>query len=150
MSTSNKVSTPEKINMQDIATLTARLAQLLAQEADHLSTMKVKKIDELQKEKLFLVNALETHRKMIDKYPHLKETIPSQDKADLEGVVAVFNDILAENHRRLSLAREVNRKVVETISQVVKESAMSSVYSGKGTPGALGTQSLSVTYNQTA
>jgi flagellar biosynthesis/type III secretory pathway chaperone len=141
---------PQKINVPDIAMLTARLAQLLAEEADLLAAMKIKKIEALQQEKLFLVNALESHRKIIDKHPHLLESIPSRDRSELEGIAEVFKDILKENHRRLMVAREVNKKVVETITQVVKESAASSVYGENGISGAMGTQTLSVTLNQTA
>ena len=144
------IAAPQAIDVAGIASLTARLAQVLAEEADLLAAMKVKQIDALQKEKLFLINALETQRKMIDRHPHLLEAIPSRDKDDLQGIAEVFKDILAENHRRLSVAREMNRKVVETITQVVKESSMSSVYGDRGNPGALGTSALSVTYNQTA
>ena len=50
-------------------------------------------------------NALDAQRRLVDKHPHLLETIPSQDKHDLEQVVNVFNDILEENHRKLLLAR---------------------------------------------
>ena len=37
---------------QDVVMLTARLAQLLAEEVDLLTEMKVKQIDSLQKEKI--------------------------------------------------------------------------------------------------
>lgn len=144
------IITPGKINVPEITNLTARLAQLLAEEADLLAAMQVKKIGELQKEKLFLINALENHRKLIARHPHLVETIPSRDKQDLEGVADVFRDILKENHRRLTMAREVNQKVVETITQVVRESSQSKVYGVDGTAGAMGTQAFSVTLNQTA
>lgn len=139
---------PDKINVPDIITLTARLAQLLAEEVDLLGSMNIKQIKELQQEKLFITNALDAHRKVIAKHPHLKETIPSQDKADLEGVVRVFEDILEENHRRLQMAKEVNGMVVNAVTQVVRDAAMSNVYDGQGTKGALGADALSVTLNQ--
>jgi predicted nucleotidyltransferase len=52
MSTDTKI-TPE-LKIQDVITLTARLAQLLAEEVDLLGEMKVQKIEALQKEKLFM------------------------------------------------------------------------------------------------
>src|SRR5690349_20065493 len=98
--TGRKTDVPvPSIRIQDVITLTARLAQLLAEEVDLLNDMKVSRIEALQQEKLFLVSALEAQRKLLDKYPHLTETIPSQDKADLQEVVDVFNEILEENHR---------------------------------------------------
>src|SRR3954463_10295736 len=95
-------SVPE-LKIRDTITLTARLAQLLAEEVDLLSEMKVSRIEALQQEKLFLVNALEAQRKLVDKYPQLSETIPSQDREDLREVVEVFDSILEENHRKLLL-----------------------------------------------
>lgn len=141
---------PEKLNMQDIVTLTARLAQLLAEEVDQLKAMRLEKIRELQEEKQYLTQALEAHRRLLDKHPHLAETIPSRDRADLEGVVTVFQDILQENRRRLLMAREVNHRIVQAVTDVVREAAMSRVYDGRGAAGALGSDALSLTLNQTA
>jgi len=120
------------VKVKDVITLTARLAQLLAEEVDLLSEMKVAKIEALQQEKLFLVSALDAQRRLIDKHPHLVETIPSQDKKDLQEVVSVFNDILEENHRKLLLAKQVNHKIVEAITHVVKENTANKSYDGKG------------------
>lgn len=144
-----KVPSPPTLRVQDVITLTARLAQLLAEEVDLLSEMKVSKIEALQQEKLFLINALEAQRKLIDKNPQLIESIPSQDKQDLQEVVNVFNDILEENHRKLLMAKEVNHKIVEAITQVVKESTASRSYDGKGYNGTAPFETLSVTLNKT-
>lgn len=135
--------------VQDVITLTARLAQLLAEEVDLLGDMKVKKIEALQSEKQFITNALEAQKKLIDRHPHLAETIPSTDRKDLEEVVRVFEDILHENHRKLLLAKEVNHKIVQAITAVVKENTQSRVYNGNGFAGAAAFNTLSVTLNQT-
>jgi hypothetical protein len=141
---------PQTVNMQEVITLTARLAQLLAEEVDNLNAMQVKKIEGLQQEKLFIINALEAHRKMIDKHPHIVDTIPSRDKEDLQAVVDVFEDILQENHRKLQLARAVNQKIVQTITEVVRETSKSRVYDHSGVAGIMGKEALSITLNQTA
>jgi flagellar biosynthesis/type III secretory pathway chaperone len=140
---------PPTVKVQDVITLTARLAQLLAEEVDLLSEMKVSKIEALQQEKLFLVSALDAQRKLIDRHPHLLDTIPSQDKKDLQEVVEVFNTILEENHRKLLLAKEVNHRIVQAITAVVKESTQSKVYDGKGYTGAAAFETVSVTLNKT-
>lgn len=137
-----------QIKVKDVITLTARLAQLLAEEVDLLGAMKVSKIEALQQEKLFLISALDSQRKLIDKNPQLRETIPSQDKHDLQEVVDVFNDILAENHRKLLLAREVNYKIVQAITSVVKQNTMNRAYNGKGLTGYAPYETLSVTLNK--
>ncbi len=148
MSSETKKPAIPALKMQNVITLTARLAQLLAEEVDFLSEMKVSKIEALQNEKLFLVNALEAQRKLIDKHPHLVETIPSQDKQDLKEVVEVFNNILAENHRKLLLAKEVNHKIVQAITDVVMKNTRRMAYDGKGLTGIAPYETLSVTLNK--
>ena len=46
--------------------------------------MKIKKIEALQQEKIFITNALEAQRKLIERHPYMLGSIPSRDKADLE------------------------------------------------------------------
>ena len=138
----------KQIKMQDIVTLTARLAQILAEEVDHLNTMHVSKIAELQNEKLFIISALEAQRKLLDKHPHMSETIPSQDKKDLEEVVSVFKDILEENHHKLLLAKKVNHEIVKAITSVVNDSTKRAAYSMRGTSDSAPFQTLSVTLDK--
>lgn len=145
-----KHKAPEPINMQEVIGLTARLARLLAEEVDMLGAMKLNRIRDLQEEKQFLLHALETHRRTLQRHPHLSESIPSRDKKDLEAVVKVFENILQENHRRLLMAREVNHKVVEAITEAVKDTAVSRVYNGAGNAGALGSDRVCISLNQTA
>ena len=135
--------------IQDVVMLTARLAQLLAEEVDLLGDMKVKKIEALQQEKIFLTNALEAQRKLIDRHPYIMDTIPSRDKKDLEDVAAVFQNILEENHRKLLLAKEINHKIVQAITEVVKETTQSRTYNGSGSTGTASFNTLSVTLNKT-
>ena len=148
MSSMQSHTQPPAIKVQDVIHLTARLAQLLAEEVDLLGEMKVSRIEALQQEKIFLTNALEAQRKLIDKHPNLVETIPSQDKQDLQQVVNVFNDILQENHRKLLLAREINDRVVQAVTSVVREQTASRVYDGKGVTGYAPYATLSVTLNK--
>ncbi|MFO0388213.1 MAG: hypothetical protein ACK502_00635 [Alphaproteobacteria bacterium] len=138
-----------KVKVQDVVTLTARLAQILAEEVDLLNNMHVSKIADLQKEKLFLINALEAQRKLLDRHPHLSESIPSQDKRDLEDVVSVFNDILEENHHKLLLAKKVNHEIVKAITSVVQESTKRASYSVRGMSEVSPFQTLSVTLDKT-
>ncbi|MCE2927321.1 MAG: hypothetical protein LW823_06760 [Rickettsiales bacterium] len=140
---------PTNIDVRAVITVTARLAQLLAEEVDLLTDMKVSKIEHLQHEKIFLTNALEAQKRLIEKHPYMLDSIPSQDKHDLEQVVEVFSGILEENHRKLLLAKEVNHKIVEAITSVVKENTQSKVYDDRGVKTQAQYESLSVTLNQT-
>jgi hypothetical protein len=127
---------------QDVVMLTARLAQLLAEEVDLLGEMKVKQIENLQNEKIFLTNALEAQRKLIERHPYVIDTIPSRDKKDIENVTEVLQDILEENHRKLLMAKEINHKVVQAITDVV-------TYNGSGYTGMAAFNTLSVTLDKT-
>ncbi len=142
-------SETENFRAQDVVMLTARLAQLLAEEVDLLTDMKVKKVEALQNEKIFLTNALEAQRKLIERHPYIIDTIPSRDKKDLEDVAQVFQNILEENHRKLLLAKEVNHKIVQAITEVVKETTQSRTYNGSGYTGQAAFNNLSVTLDKT-
>lgn len=134
-----------ELRIQDVITLTARLAQLLAEEADYLGLLKLKEVEKLQHEKIFITNALEAQRRLIDKHPGLVDTIPSQDKHELQKVVDVFNNILAENHRKLLLAKEVNHKIVGAIKEVVRDHTANKTYNGNGATHYATYQTMSVT-----
>lgn len=144
-----ETNTVRSVDVKAIITVTARLAQLLAEEVDLLSDMKISKIDALQNEKLYLTSALEAQKKLISKHPQALDTIPSQDKHDLQEVVDVFNNILEENHRKLLLAKEINHKIVQAITSVVKEHSLSKTYDDQGITGVAPYETLSVTLNQT-
>lgn len=148
MTNSMRMNNMPVIHAKDIITLTARLAQLLAEEVDMLGEMKVSKIKNLQEEKLFLIQALETQKKILTRHPELSETIPSRDKRDLEEVIEVFNGVLEENHRRLQMAREVNQQVVRAIREVVTDNAVSKSYNSSGTKHIASYESMSITLNQ--
>lgn len=140
---------PARINIPDVVTLTARLAQIMAEEVDLLAAMKVSKIEALQKEKLFLISALEAQKKLVDKHPDFSDSIPSQDRRDLQEVVDIFDSILEENHRKLLAAKEVNHKIVQAITAVVKDNTRSRAYDSDATHGVAPFETLSVTLNKT-
>ena len=143
-----KLSTDPKLRVQDVITLTARLAQILAEEVDMLNNMKISKIESLQQEKLFIIGALEAQKKILDKHPALMESIPSQDRKDLQEVVDVFNDILEENHHKLLLAKKVNHQIVQAITAVVNENTRRASYDGTGANNSTPFTTLSVTLDK--
>ena len=136
------------VRVSDLITLTARLAQVLAEEADLLEEMKISKISDLQKEKQLLTDALESMKKQIHKEPHILDEISEQEREDLRSVVMIFNEILEENYKRLSMARAVNMQVVQAITDVVNETVKQDVYDRKGTAGKPAAETLSVTLNE--
>ena len=134
--------------VSELIMLTARLAQVLAREADWLDEMKISRIAELQDEKMRLTNALESIKKQLNKEPELLDEISDDQREDLRQVVTLFDEIMNENYSRLNTARLVNQKIIEAISEVVCESAKNDLYDYKGTANAHGVESISLTLNQ--
>lgn len=134
--------------VSELIMLTARLAQVLAREADLLDEMKISRISELQDEKIRLTNALESIKKQLNKKPELLDEISDDQRDDLRQVITIFDEIMNENYSRLNTARLVNQKIIEAISEVVCESAKNDMYDHKGTPNAHSTESISLTLNQ--
>lgn len=136
------------VDVDSVITLTARLAQVLAEEADLLAEMRVREIEGLQKEKLQLLGALEAQKRFIDRNPEVLADISDEEYLELAQIIEIFQSVMKENHRRLLIAREVNRKVVEAITEVVADAAKNGMYDKKGMPErAAG--SLSMSLNQT-
>ena len=136
------------IDVESIIALTARLAHVLAREADLLAEMKVSEMEGLQKEKLQLLEALEAHKKFVDRNPQLLDDLSDDECLELAQIIEVFQTVMRENHRRLLIAREVNRKVVQAISDTVKEAARGSSYDGQGHRGS-SHDGMSMSLNQT-
>ena len=127
-----------RLDSQTVMLLTARLAQVLATETDLLSSMRVSEIEKLQKEKIMLVEALERQKRLIERRPELLATMSDDQALELAQVIEIFQAVMKENHRRLLIAREVNRKVVEAISDAVTEANQNQVYDKTGSPDISG------------
>jgi ABC-type Zn uptake system ZnuABC Zn-binding protein ZnuA len=142
-----KETATQELNIHNLMALTARLAQVLAQEADLLAEMKIKEIEPLQKEKVTIAKAMELQLKRIQKNPHLLDSVHPEDMAEFAELAAIFDDIKQENYKRLMAAREVNQRIVEAITEVVNEQNKKPTYTEEGVNGAQ-YDSLSVTLNK--
>lgn len=142
------IKKPAILNAKDMGLLTARLAQILAEEVDLLDAMKIRDLEKLQEEKLYLLEALETYRKLLSQRPDLSETIPSQDKHELQQIVDVFEDMLEQNHRKLLMAKQVNESVVNAIRDVVTEKTQRPYYGSRGIKQMATFESSSITLNK--
>lgn len=137
-----------RVDVDSVIALTARLAQVLAEEADLLAEMRVREIEGLQKEKLQLLEALEAQKRFLDRNPELMAAISDEECLELAQIIEIFQTVMKENHRRLLIAREVNRKVVEAITEVVAEANKNGMYDHKGLPDKL-EGGISMSLNQT-
>jgi flagellar biosynthesis/type III secretory pathway chaperone len=138
---------PEEINIPNIIALTAKLAQVMAQEVDLLDEMKIKQIVPLQEEKQWLTKALEVQLARVRKRPELLEEIDSRQREDLRDIVRVFEEVRTANFDRLMTVREVNLRMVEAIKDVVREASQKASYKGTGDMD-YAANALSVTLNE--
>jgi hypothetical protein len=123
---------PDAISFETLKLLIARLAQLLAQEADYLDAMQIAGVASLQTEKKALVDALEKQKKLITRRSRMVGDMTDDQYDDLYRVVEVFNLVLGENHKRLMVAKEINARVVEAITELANENAKQGFYTHKG------------------
>ncbi|MBN8530426.1 MAG: hypothetical protein J0L97_00990 [Alphaproteobacteria bacterium] len=126
------VDISELISPDALITVTARLAQLLAEEADLLREMKIKELDKLKEEKLRLVNAMERQQKLMKDNPQIAATFSAEDKERIMQVMKLFREVRDEGFHRLTVAREVNRIMMQAIHDVVAESRAKVFYDKKG------------------
>lgn len=131
--------------------LIARMAKIMAEEADHLETLKVHKIRDLQEHKLLVAQALERAAQALRQNPHIVRQASMEDMQDLQRVIQIFDEVKFENHRRLMIAKEINQSVVDAIADVVTDYNASMIYDHSGTSDAMDTvfgKPLSVTLDQ--
>lgn len=134
-----------RVDIESIIALTVRLAQILAQEADLLAEMRISDVEKLQKEKLSLLEALEAQKRFVDRNPDLLMRMTDEECLELAQIIEIFQTVMRENYRRLLIAKEVNAKVVEAISAVVKDANRNGLYDDNGRPeDADGSVSMSV------
>lgn len=138
----------DSVNVENVIVLTARLAQVLAEEADLLANMKISAIEGLQREKMLLAGALEKQKKLFDRFPSKLHDMDYEERERLEQIIEIFDSIMRENYRRLLVAREVNRKVVEAIAEVINEASSQASYNKKGLSEAGSAESLSVSVDK--
>jgi flagellar biosynthesis/type III secretory pathway chaperone len=142
------LASAESVNVENVITLTARLAQVLAEEADLLADMRIAGIESLQREKMLLARALEKQKKMFDRFPEKRHEISDEEYDRLEQIIGIFESIMRENYRRLLVAKEVNRKVVEAIAEAVSDAAVQGFYDKHGAASMAAQGGLSVTVDK--
>ncbi len=108
-----------KICVEEIVTLVSNLGELLAQETILLREMKIKHIGEMQKEKMKLTLAIEKMIQKVKQDRRLLGQMIEEDRIKLRETIKLFQEILSLNEKRLSVAIEVNRRVVDTIKESV-------------------------------
>lgn len=137
------------VKLPDMIAITARLAQILAEEVDCLDEMRIRDIEALQDEKRRLTRTLEAMKREVERRPEIRETFEPEDIETFHEVSVIFDEVLQENHRKLLVAKEINFRVVEAISDVVKEEMVRHGYNQQGTTAPQRGRTPSVSLNKT-
>lgn len=134
--------------LNDMVAVMARLAQILAQEVDLLDDMKIKEIEKLQDEKRKLTKLLTTMKRDMDRAGVSVQDFAEHEIITFHEMAIIFNDILQENQQKLLVAKEINYRVVQAISDVVQEEAQRPGYGRTGTKSNDRAGSASVSLNE--
>lgn len=137
------------VELRDMIAVTTRLAQILAEEVDCLDEMRISDIEKLQDEKRKLSRTLEVMKREVDRRPEIKHSFAADEVEVFAQVSEIFDEVLQENHRKLLIAKEINFRVVQAISDVVREEAVRTGYDRRGATGEHRDTTPSVSLNKT-
>lgn len=138
------------IDVYELITVTARLKDLLVRETAHLKAMEIKEIGRLQEEKQKLTKTMEAYQKLIKARPELVRALDEDSRAELAELTEAFSKAVAENMQRTAVARAVNQRVVQAITDVVTENQHAGTYTKYGTNTAPSGLAVSFNLNERA
>ncbi len=141
----------DAIVIHEVMAVTSRLADVLRRESDFLKQMNIGEAGKLQDEKIKLTAWLEAQKKLIAIRPELRDQISPQEREELEAIIEDFTDAMEENFRQVSIARVVNQKVVQAITESMREQQQLNTYNAYGTnTSRMSSAALSYNLNQKA
>lgn len=124
----------DKVQVEEIITVTRRLTQLLQEESVHLRHMRIKPVGALQDEKNRLIGWLEAQQKIIAINPVMRDSVDDNAQRALSEASENFARAVEENYHQASIARAVNQRVVQAVMEAVRDQ------NNLGTYGATGVQ----------
>jgi hypothetical protein len=137
-------------DVEDLMATTVRLSQVMERESGYLAEMKITEILPLQPEKLELTQKLEAYQAAVRARPELVREMPETVREKLLQMMDQFGQIMADHVRRITVARQVNSKVVQAIFDSIAEQQQLPTYTREGTSGLTGSSAISFSYNQKA
>jgi hypothetical protein len=138
------------MDLDELMDVTARLADILEQETEHLRRMEIGAMAKLQEKKLELTLMLESYKKLLKSQPDLLKAADAQKLKDFAELSEDLTAMVAENFRRTAVARAVNQRVVNTIIETMSEASRPGTYNRSGHSNMKQDMSLSFSLNQRA
>ncbi len=127
-----KAEVLEPVCLKEVTAMLRELSKVMIKEIDCLKEMDVRGIEGLQQQKILLGASIEMARRNIEKDPSLAASFSDEDKEQFRKIKKIYEEVARENAKRIEVAREVNRQMVNVIYQVVKEAEGGSFYTGTG------------------
>ncbi len=117
----NPVTAP--VTAAELAAAMQRLSDALARENEALRERRRDQLPALVREKLAATRIYETHMKAIAGTGAAVPGASDALKQRIGALARAIADLAAENHRRLRVAVEVNRRIAESVTNAVKAMA---------------------------
>lgn len=136
MQPQTQTNTPEGLSADDVITLVARLAQVMAESTDLLRAGEIDAMKPFEDEKVRLVTVLEKQKAYLKQHPEISGGYTPEQQQSLKDVFQVMEHVRDEHYRELMLAKEINGKVMEAIAECVDEAQRDARYqfNGAGNP----------------
>lgn len=138
------------IQINEIMAVTERLTQLLKTESGYLKEMRVAPVAALQQEKNALISWLEAQKKIIALRPEMLESIDDNWRQSFAEASQQFARAAEENYHQTAIARLINQRIVQSITESLREQQTVGTYSAQGTTQPGKQSALSFNLNQKA
>jgi len=141
---------PITINLDGLISMSTRLAEILTIESALLRDMKLKEIMPLQTEKINLSRTIGMQQQQLQSHPELLSGVDPAALDRLLNVTEELQDIISENMRLNDIARTVNQRVVNVISNALREQQRPTTYNRYGSTRTAEQVPVSINLNQQA
>ena len=126
------------MSLEDLISVSDHLADILYEESEYLRTMQLSKIIPLHEEKLRLTHQLESYQRLLEENPDILRKADAKTLEHFRAVSDEFTAIMKENFRLNAVARTVNQRVVQAISDAMFETQRIGSYNRQGTTSMTG------------
>ena len=140
----------QSMSVDELMETTLRLSDILARESEMITKMQYKELAPLNDEKLKLTAVLEVYQQVMASDPGF---VKQADAKTREQLILITDDLainVEENFRKVSVARAVNARVMQAITDVMSEQHRPSTYGRNGLASQKHDLALSVNLNQQA
>jgi transcriptional regulator of heat shock response len=98
-----------------------QLMALMRQETDLVRSKQYDQVERIQRHKVKLAQAFETHQRAIKENLSAVETLSTEERSELRSLYQVFRETLSENMLALKAAQDATDKMVKLIINGVRK-----------------------------